>query len=99
MRHLILLNETASACANLARISNKVALCGEKAICPDTEVSYRTLLVSSMVDVMAMVELLGQEYEVDKDKLLPMFTNSLEEIEAMIEEAQSNPSSQPPSED
>lgn len=91
MRSAILLNETASACANLARISNKLALCGGEAICPDSEVSYRTLLVCSMVDVMAMVELLGQEYEVDKEKLLPMFTSTLAEVEAMIEEAHSQP--------
>lgn len=97
MRHLILLNETASECARLAQLCNKVALCGEGVICPDTEVSYRTLMISSMVDVMAMVELLGQEYEVDKEKLLPLFAAKLEEVEVMIEEFQSNPSSQPES--
>ena len=98
MRHLILLNETASECSRLARACNKLALCGEEASCPDTGEPYLMTLVNSMVDVMAMVELLGQEYDIDKEELLPLFTAKLEWLETMMEEAQSNPSSQPLSE-
>jgi len=39
-----------------------------------------------MVDVMAMIELLGKEYTVEKDKLEVLFMAKIDEVELLIKD-------------
>ena len=84
MRHLILLSKMMEECGELTQVCSKVLLHGEFASHPETGEVNLDRLKQEMVDVMVVIDLLGKEYEIDKEELLPMFEEKVKKVEGLI---------------
>jgi hypothetical protein len=84
MRNLILLNKASEAAGRLVQVCNQVSLLGEDTLNPDTGSPYKAELTISLIDVLAMIELLSLEYALDKDGLASMLKAKLDSVEELI---------------
>lgn len=94
MRQSILLEKLMKECSLLANMAHAASAADEEEVDPNTGAPYKAGLTIAMVDVLALIELVGAEYSVDKKKLETIFSDKIASVEAEIQLKSSSSSDQ-----